>query len=364
MSKEIYKNYICEVPFVNLEIRPKQRFLCCNGWLKKYLPDESSPVDAWNSQEAQDIRESILDGSYKYCDDNWCPYLNSIKQHGKPVRSDETSKAGTVVLHERDNLPSKFKSILDKYYKGTLTPHIIQFSFDESCNLKCPTCRVKIITANSRKIQEIQATIDTIEKQYGKTTKKLYITGSGDPFVSVGFRNFLRNFDSKKWPVLEHIHLHTNATKWNKKMWESMPNVQHLIKTCEISIDAGTKDTYEEKTRLGGDWKELLDNLNFISTIESLNWVKTSFVVQQKNYKEMKTFYDIMKKIFGSKVNIFYGRLSNWGTFSDEEFFKEEIHNINHPEHEQFLGEIQSLLPAKNAWTNLNEFINKTNKII
>ena len=33
-------------------------------------------------------------------------------------------------------------------------------------------------------------------------------------------------------------------------MWDSMPNVHKYVKSCEISIDAGTKDTYENKTRL------------------------------------------------------------------------------------------------------------------
>ena len=43
------KDYICAVPFTSLEIHDRDRFLCCASWLKKYLPEESSPVDAWNS---------------------------------------------------------------------------------------------------------------------------------------------------------------------------------------------------------------------------------------------------------------------------------------------------------------------------
>ena len=44
-------------------------------------------------------------------------------------------------------------------------------------------------------------------------------------------------------------------------MWDSMPNVHKYVKSCEISIDAGTKDTYENKTRLGGNWENLMNNL-------------------------------------------------------------------------------------------------------
>ena len=75
-------DYVCAVPFSSLEIGKSKRFLCCNGWLKKNLPENSSPHDAWDSVEARDIRESILDGSYKYCESNICPYLNQLKTFG------------------------------------------------------------------------------------------------------------------------------------------------------------------------------------------------------------------------------------------------------------------------------------------
>ena len=53
------------------------------------------------------------------------------------------------------------------------------------------------------------------------------------------------------------IHLHTNANLWTEPMWESMSNVHDLVKSVEISIDAGTKETYE-KVRRNGDWDMLM----------------------------------------------------------------------------------------------------------
>jgi MoaA/NifB/PqqE/SkfB family radical SAM enzyme len=221
-----------------------------------------------------------------------------------------------------------------------------------------------LIVENSKGITRVKKTIDEIEEQYGKTTKRLYITGTGDPFVSVGFRDFLRNFDSNKWPSLSNIHLHTNATRWDKKMWESMSKVHKYIKTCEISIDAATKDTYENKVRVGGNWDELIENLKFINTIKSLKNIKTSFVVQQKNYKEMKMFYDLMLSIFGKKVNVFYGKINNWGTFSHEEFETEKVWDDSHPDYDDFVLEVNSFIPAEQCWHNLQEFISKKQNFI
>lgn len=354
--KEDKKNYVCAVPFTSLEIHDFNRFLCCATWLKKYLPDNSSPRDAWNSQEANDVRESILDGSYKYCDELHCPFLRQIKYIGNVGR--------VHPLYHKDNIPTDLQKKIDAYKQGTLTPSVIQFSFDRTCNFNCPSCRVEIFTANKKKIAEVQATIDEIQEQYGETVEYLYITGSGDPFVSVGFRNFLRNFDKSKFPKLLKIHLHTNGSMWTPKMWRSMPNVHDLVTSCEISIDAATKETYENKVRLGGDWDVLMENLKFIASIPSLNYIKLSFVVQAANYREIPAFYKLMREIFGKKGYIFFGKITNWGTFTEEEFKKQEIWNPEHPEHQDFLQVIRQTLPAENAWTNAQEFLLPQNKLL
>jgi wyosine [tRNA(Phe)-imidazoG37] synthetase (radical SAM superfamily) len=354
--KEDKKNYICAVPFTSIEVQDYSRFLCCASWLKKYLPDNSSPKDAWNSKEANDIRESILDGSYKYCDELHCPFLRQLKFVGKVGR--------VPPLYHREEIPSELQKKITQYKEGTLTPSIIQFSFDRTCNYNCPSCRVEIFTANKKKIAEVQATIEEIQEQYGDTVEYLYITGSGDPFISVGFRNFLRNFDSSKFPKVERIHLHTNASMWTPKMWESMPNIHRLVRSCEISIDAATKDTYENKVRLGGNWDKLMENLRFISSLPNLTQVKLSFVVQAANYREMPSFYKLMKEIFGKKASIFFGKITNWGTYTQEEFKHQEIWNPEHPEHQEFIKLIRETLPANQAWTNLQEFLVPQNKLL
>lgn len=357
MSKELRENYVCVVPFSSLEINENERFLCCATWLKKYLPQNTSPEDAWNSQEANDIRDSILDGSYRYCDDMHCPFLRQLKYLGNVGR--------VHPLHHKDDMPSVYQKRIDNYRQGKkITPSVIQFSFDRTCNFKCPSCRVELFTASKKKIDEVQATIEEIQEQYGATVEHLYITGSGDPFVSVGFRNFLRNFDKSKFPKLKKIHLHTNGSKWTPEMWASMPNIHKYVKSCEISIDAATKDTYENKTRIGGDWDQLIKNLYFVAKLPYLTDIKLSFVVQAANYKEMPEFYRLMREIFGKKGSIFFGKITNWGTFSDEEFKKQEIWNPEHPEHEDFIKVIRQTLPAENAWTNAQEFLLPQNKLI
>jgi hypothetical protein len=351
------KNYVCGVPFSSIELHDHKRFLCCASWLKKYLPEDVSAKEAWESTEANDVRDSVLDGSFKYCDKMHCPFLNQLEIFGE--------KGRTTPIFHKDKLPHSLKKTIDNYKEGNLeSPQIAQFSMDRSCNLKCPSCRLDIFIADGKKIKKVKEDIELIEKQYGNDITVLYITGSGDPFISVAFRNFLRTFDSTKWPKLESIHLHTNATKWNKEMWDSMSNIHKYVKSCEISVDAATKDTYENKTRLGGNWEELINNLKFISTIPDLKRVKTSFVVQQKNYKEMKQFNTLMNEIFGEKTEVFFGKITNWGTFSDDEYVEQQIWDKNHKEYDNFIKEVNSVLPFNKGWHNLQEFILPKSRLI
>lgn len=356
MRTDLLNKYVCAVPFISLEVHDKSRFLCCASWLKEYLPENTTPAEAWNSETADSIRSSVLDGSYKYCDKTQCPFLHQLLTFGETGR--------LIPLYRKDQLPSRIKSQIEDFYLGRLKPKTIQFSFDRTCNLQCPSCRISIYTANKAKILEVEDTIEKIQETLGEFIETIYITGSGDPFVSVGFKKFLREFDNKKWPSLKKIHLHTNATKWNRYMWNTMKNIHPYVKSCEISIDAGTKNTYENKVRIGGNWDELMSNLKFISTIKTLKEIKASFVVQQHNYKEMKLFYDLMVQIFDTKVNVFFGKITNWGTYSKAEFNKHKIWDREHPEFKYFVNELNTVLPANQGWTNLQEFINSHRSII
>jgi hypothetical protein len=344
------KEYMCLVPFLRLEVHHKQNFMCCPSWIKKELPGNVSLSELWNSSEAKEIRESVLDGSFKHCDENLCPYLMD-------VINTKTLKSGYVT--HQSILGPKYKNIFDN--KITEIPNEsvkeINFSFDRSCNFKCPSCRTDYIVANTERQKGINLTIKEIEETFSTSLEKMYISGTADAFASASYRNYLKNFDPKKYPKLKKIHLHTNGSLWNQDMWESMGNIHPYVKTCEISIDASTKDTYENKTRIGGNWEVLLNNLKFISTIDTIENVKLSFVVQESNFREMYEFYKLMRFIFPSKIDIFYGRITNWDTFSDDTFKMLDVADINNLNHVEFKKEFNKVCNLEYVSHNLHEFM-------
>lgn len=350
------KDYVCTVPFHALEIHENKNFMCCASWLKKELPNGIPIKELWNSDEAIEIRKSVMDGSYRYCDKQQCPFLARLLSLKKSISG--------PIIHIYD-LNDEMKMNYDKQ-TGVIDngPKIIQMSFDRTCNYKCPSCRVDMIVANSDKIKSVNLTIEEIEDAYSESIETIYCSGTADPFASVSYRNFLRNFNPKKYPKLKSIHLHTNASLWNKEMWDSMPNIHKYVSTCEISIDAGTEYTYENITRLGGKWSNLINNLNFISTIKSIRYVKCSFVVQQSNYNELENFLNLIHSIFKNKTKVFFGRITNWGTFTDGQFKLIDVGDATHPEHMLFLEEFKKVATNPYVFHNMYEFIDLKKSLI
>lgn len=174
------------------------------------------------------------------------------------------------------------------------------------------------------------------------------------------------NFDESKFPNLKYIHLHTNAILWTRQVWNKINKIHKYVKSFEISIDAATKDTYENKVRLGGDWDKLIENLNFIESIQTIPRMRFSFVVQKNNYFEMLDFYNLISSMFQKqkrKLEILFIGITDWGSYTEEEFREQEIQNPNHPEHSKFLKELQKIVNL-NVEHNFHHLLTREKTVI
>lgn len=334
------KNYLCTKPFKELQLFTTQNYICCPGWLNTPIGNEGTIKEIFFSETANDIRDSIIDGSYQYCNETHCPSLSELK---------------IDKVHDWF-IPKTKKNI--EFLKNTTSPKEINFNFDESCNFKCPSCRKDFINYKEDKKETVDRKLKEIDEELSENIEKMYISGNSDPFFSGSFRKFLLNFDNKKFPNLDNIHIHTNGSLWNEKLWNKLNKVNPFIKTCEISIDAGTKETYENKTRLGGNWDILMNNLNFISHIETIRHISFSFVVQDTNYTEMYEFYKIIEEKVKHRKSgtwcCYFLAILNWGTYTDGEFLLKDVSNPSHPEHTNLKEELKKIYNLPNVFTNMN----------
>ena len=343
------EDYICTTPFKYTETHDHNQFLCCPSWLGTDIWDGKSIESSFLGKKANEVRESILDGSYKYCDEVICPYLSGLKR-GKLSRK-FVKKNKKSIEHFKKPPPIK----------------IVNFCFDRSCNFQCPSCRVELINYYGKDRDSVENKLKEVNDILSEKIHTIYLSGSADPFYSKSFRKFLQKFKGSKYPNMKNIHLHTNASLWTQSMWDTMKEVQPFVKSCEVSIDAATKDTYEKKTRIGGRWDILLENLKFITNIKTIDKFTFSFVVQDTNYKEMYDFYKLIESYFvDKKVNwrVLLTQIVNWDTFTEEEFKLKTVHDKEHKEHNNFLNELNKVKSLSNIVHNFSHLTKNEKQII
>jgi len=325
------KSYVCLNPFNYLEIHQEKVYCCCPSWLKLPVGDVENLSDIWHGENLKKIQESVLDGSYLYCNKELCPRLSELYYNN----------ISTYFMEKKYFISANYND----------GPEMLNLSFDRTCNLSCPSCRDQVES------YELDNNImDNISNSFGNSVIKIGITGSGDAFASKIFRNFLINFDYEKFPKTSSIHLQTNGLLLTENMWNKMHKIHNLIGSICISVDASTKETYEI-IRRGGNWNTLMNNLKFISKLDC--FIYFVFIVQDTNYKEMKSFYNLIENI-SPKFKIVFNKISNWGTYTEEEFKNKEIYNESHPEFNLFLIELNKIAFKNNVVeTNMNDIIEK-----
>lgn len=377
---DILKKYVCVNPFRYLDVQPNSQWICCPSWAPtdiRIVPDQKELDDQaqyhpvtftenilnnWESDVAQDIRRSVIDGTYNHCDYKVCPSLSKLINTGiKPynfVTKAEFEK--TTGIYSIDDL-TKFKG----------RPEEILFGFDRSCNLKCPSCRDTLIPNDDIDSEDYKIKkflLNQIETHFSESAKKLLITGSGDPFYSKIYRDYLVNFDSSKYPNLQEIQIITNGVLLNQKMWESLQSKQY-IKTIEISVDAGTKHTYENVTRLNGDWDRLIENIKYLSTQDTIKKMIFSMVVSQHNYKEMLQLYNIITNIYkNSKIHITINFRQHvyWGSgaLSIKQVQDISVFEKDHPEFNEFIKHLRLVKDRNNVSHNFHHLFNDKDTVL
>ena len=321
----------CAQPFERFEVlggggERGEVFFCCQNWITKSIGNmtEKTVQEVWNGKAARDIRRSILDGSFKYCRADLCPYLQMVDGPVQRVEDVTDERLLEIIRKKQTVVP--------------FGPRDIICCFDQSCNLSCPSCRTKIImeTAHGEAIVDIQK---RLEDEALADARLLYITGSGDPFGSPYFRQWLQTMKRSAMPKLERIHLHTNALLWTPRIWDSIPKeTRALIRTATISIDAATPATYAENRR-GGDFETLLQRLAFIAKLKAsgaLDYLEIHMTVQANNYREMPQFVELGRQHGCDRVG--FHQLLDWGTFPADEFASRAVQYLEHPEHGAFLA--------------------------
>jgi MoaA/NifB/PqqE/SkfB family radical SAM enzyme len=300
-TEKIY--YSCMVPNKHVNINSQSDcFLChCEAWLPisvGKVQDFKTLDDVFSSTIAEELRADVAEKKYTWCAVNHCGIVNSDKDPGH---------------------------------------YSISINIDESCNLACPSCRTKLIAVTSgpnfdSKVEDVKRIIEWLTA----FDKPLHITltGNGDPFASQIIRNLIHIHVPK---VNQTFKILTNGLLIKKQLPGS--SIAKNITEFSISVDAGTKEVYED-VRRPGKWKILLENLDWLS--DKGYRVQLNFVLQKKNFRDLLNFVNLC-----NKYNYFgiISKLENWGTF---DYNENNVLDKDHVDYQECVNMIKQVMSTNN----------------
>lgn len=314
----------CDSPFTNMTIRPDGHvFVCCAGWTNAYSLGNAFTQtfeQIWNSPEAQALRASIHDGSFRFCLADRCGRLA------------EGELSADAMFEENAELIAS-KAVVMKHGPSKMT-----LNYDPSCNLACPSCRTELVFSSADEITALIAFQESVvSSNYFKNVKRIQATGTGDVFASKVYSHLLDKINVEEYPDLR-LELRTNGILLTPKRWNEIENTHYAIDLIIISIDAATQETYELVR--GKGFKKLVTNLEFLGQVKHSAEFRLEiwFVMQSANYKEIPDFVRLGKRIGADRVN--FTRIRDWGTFPD--FTKQDVFDKGHPQHQDYLNIMQN----------------------
>jgi len=339
-------DYICMKPFTNFEVwRTGDVYICCGTWVPVSIGNvfEQSAEEIWNSPVARELRRSVLDGDFKYCNRSSCILIRNglLIKKSDALKGDLEKYQGLwgITVYKR---ALHLIKVLIKYIEKHETmmkegPSFVNLAYDFTCNLSCPSCRDKIKFADSKRKKELDKVRDRVIIPLLPHIHELLLSGDGDPFASPHYRSIMAILDKKRFPNL-YLSILTNGVLFTEDEWNRFENIHDLLHSLSVSVDAATPETYHI-IRRGGDWKRLMQNLEFLAGLHRkgiIPFFDLNFVVQRRNFREMKAFAELGMRLGVDKVR--FARLHNdFESFSPEEFPAENVFDPSNPHYPELL---------------------------
>lgn len=279
-NKNLNLKHICARPFDTLLIdKNGSCYACeCTSWLPQSIGNiKLQSIDQiLQGDTLQTLRKSIKNGRYNFCNEKQCAY----------IRSNYFDTLSVVGLR------------------------YLRLAIDDSCNLRCPSCRIKTIFLHKGKAfndrLEMARKILNFLKSYDKPLT-INIGSDGDPFASLIYRYILKNFPKKN---NLRFSLQTNGLLLEKFHKRNLALFDRL-ETLHVSVDGATKKTYE-KIRAGGQWEQIDRNLNYISGLSRKFSVYIHMVVQKDNWQELDMMAKMTDRLGFDRI--YFNLIQDWGT--------------------------------------------------
>ena len=304
-KKDLAIAKLCPRPYDTVLIDKRGScYVCeCQSWLPQSIGNLqiNSLQQILESGLRGQLQDSIQDSSYRYCNNQQCSWLLTKEFN-----------------HFHDDVPD-------------VPVSNIRLAIDDSCNLRCPSCRKGMIFHKQGSDYERRVRLaDKINQWLNNQTHevKVHIGSDGDPFASHVYQRFMENT-----PRHNNItySLLTNGLMYKESI-DRLPHISRNLSKLGVSIDGATAETYE-KLRLGGRWDKIVKSLDSITDDKSRHGFQLEWhmVVQNDNWHEMSAMAEMATR--HNVDQLFLNKIEDWNTsldhglqdFMSHDGYKEEL---------------------------------------
>jgi MoaA/NifB/PqqE/SkfB family radical SAM enzyme len=308
------KRFFCLQPFIRAELNGNNVYPCCPAWINDYSFGNfhnNTFEKLWNGEKARKFRQSILDGSYSFCNKYTCGILGKKEL---PVTSEEEIKKTGVFCPP---------------------PKEVVFSYDMHCNVRCIMCRDKQIHNNREETKKLDDCIEVVFLPLCENADTVRINGAGEAFASGHSRKLIKLI-AEKYPNINFI-LQSNGLLLDKANLEFL-GINNRIKHFSVSLHAVTEKTYNKIVK-GSNFRRIMENLDYIYSQKTAP-VVLSFVVSSLNYKEMIPFVKMAKR-WEAKTN-FWAFWKQGVSETEKNYDRLAIFEEWHPYYNRFVKILQN----------------------
>lgn len=315
-------NTICKRPFSEIEINDKgEVFVCCPDWTNKYsigclFNKDGSAIksfdEVWYSDKAIQLRKSLLNGSYKYCNVDMC-----------------FKKCDS---YDNENI---------QYVERPDYPMMVRFAYDRQCNINCMICRDNPISDGKNQNEKFDAIFENILIPIMKNAKLVSLTTAGEVTASAHSQKLIKE-TIKKYPDVK-FHISTNGLLFNEQFCEKLGLLDRLLGVV-VSLHGMTKNTYEKIMR-GSNFETVMKNLKWLIELKKENKLQDLllvFCISSLNYKEIPM---IVKFAVDNDINLqmWEFRIFNDKIEMSKNYKKYAVWQKSHPEYNKFVKVISEV---------------------
>lgn len=297
---------VCKMGLENIWIMNGNVQMC--GWTGYQVGSlsEHTIEELWNSEKAEIFRQSMLDGSYRFCSCQKCPYLAN---------------------NTRDQY------MVD--YKVPEYPKFCSLSYEQQCNYVCTCCRkepYRIQEGEGEKIKKIESEVHKLISHL----EHISANGVGELFCSGNSLKILSEIDTDN---IKEVTLESNGSLFTPDNWKKIRNLEKYKLNVIITVHSFNEKTYQFLSGTDMSVDTVIENLHFIQSLrdqERINSFEIATVVCERNFREMPEFAEYCLKEFNpDSVRLRFYKNYGVDSLAIEWFY--DIRNPYHPYYKEYV---------------------------